>query len=268
MGDPVAHSKSPRIHTLFARQTGQAIRYQARRVPAGQLATALGRFREEGGCGCNITVPLKLEAFRLADCPTERVLQARAANTLWFSGEGRVHADNTDGIGLLRDLLQNLGWTITGARLLILGAGGAVRGILGPLLEQGPDEVVIANRTVSRARELARDFAAAGPLEACGFDGLSGQHFDLVINGTSASLGGELPPLPEELLQEGTRCYDLMYAARPTPFLAWAAQRGAETADGLGMLVEQAAESFFIWRGVRPDTAPVIDLLRREMGSG
>ncbi len=265
MGDPVAHSKSPRIHALFARQTGQVIRYEARRVPSGQLAAALGHFREEGGCGCNITVPLKLEAFRLADRPTDRARQARAANTLWFSGDGGIHADNTDGIGLLRDLVQNLGWSVTGMRLLILGAGGAVRGILGPLLEQGPGRVVIANRTVSRARELARDFAAAGPLEACGFDGLAGRHFDLVINGTSASLGGELPPLPDELLDAGARCYDLMYAARPTPFLAWAAQRGAQTADGLGMLVEQAAESFFIWRGVRPDTAPVIDLLRREM---
>ncbi|RME33991.1 MAG: shikimate dehydrogenase [Gammaproteobacteria bacterium] len=264
MGDPVAHSKSPRIHTLFAAQTGQAIRYEARRVPAGQLAGALRAFRAEGGRGCNITVPLKEEAFRLADHPTGRVLQARAANTLWF--RDGIHADNTDGIGLLRDLRQNLGWEVGGMRLLILGAGGAVRGILGPLLEQGPELVVIANRTVRRARELAGEFAACGPVDACGFEALAGRRFDLVINGTSASLGGELPPLPEGLLAEGARCYDLMYAARPTPFLAWAAQWGAATSDGLGMLVEQAAESFCIWRGVRPDTAPVIALLRREMG--
>ncbi len=264
MGNPVAHSKSPLIHQQFARQLGHSIEYRAIQVDPGGLAQAVEQFRAQGGKGLNITVPFKLDAFRLTDHLSERARLAGAVNTLKFEADDRIFGDNTDGAGLVHDLEINLGVHLRDKNILILGAGGAVRGVLGPLLRHHPKRVVIANRTVARARDLAAQFAELGPVETCGYPELRGRRFDLVINGTSASLQGEVPPLPETLFTRGALAYDLMYGDRPTAFLNWAMLRGAGTvADGLGMLVEQAAESYFIWRGVRPETQSVIAALRR-----
>jgi len=264
MGNPVAHSKSPRIHAFFAKQFGHAIEYTAIQVDPGGLAQAVAQFRAAAGKGLNITVPFKLDAFALADQLSERARLAGAVNTLKFEPDGRTLGDNTDGTGLVRDLEHNLGVALRGKRILLLGAGGAVRGVLGPLLRHHPGQVVIANRTVVRARDLAELFAPQGSVEACGFDELRGQHFDLVINGTSASLQGEVPPLPDTIFARDGFAYDMMYGDRPTAFMDWALRHGAAgAADGLGMLVEQAAESYFVWRGVRPQTRPVIEALRR-----
>jgi len=263
-GNPVAHSRSPLIHARFAAQTGQDMEYRRLLVPLGGFAASAREFFAAGGKGMNVTVPFKLDAFALADRLSRRAEQAGAVNTLWLADDGQLHGDNTDGAGLVRDLLHNLGWTIGGARLLLLGAGGAARGVLGPLLAQAPAELVIANRTADRALALAERFAAVGPVRGCGFDALRG-HFDLVINGTSASLQGDVPPLADELLARAA-CYDMAYASGPTAFLARAAAAGtARRADGLGMLVEQAAESFYIWRGVRPETGALIEELRAEV---
>lgn len=262
MGNPVAHSKSPLIHAAFAAQTGACLHYGRCLVEPGHLPEAVRAFRAAGGRGCNVTVPCKQEAFALADGLSERARLAGAVNTLSFSDEGGILGDNTDGAGLLRDMRDNLGWELGDKRVLLLGAGGAVRGVLGPLLEAGPGQLVIVNRNAARARELARLFAGHGPVSACAYAQLEGR-FDILINGTSASLRGELPPLDGACLAPASRCYDMMYADRPTPFMLWASDQGAaEVADGLGMLVEQAAESFLIWRGVRPRTAPVIQSLR------
>ncbi len=271
MGNPVAHSKSPMIHAAFARQTGQRMVYEAIQVDEGGFPQAVGNFQASGGKGLNITVPFKREAWELADTRSARAEVAGAVNTFLFREDGRIYGDNTDGVGLVRDLRDNLGLELAGRRLLILGAGGAVRGVLAPLLEQRPEAVVVANRTVSRAEELVAGFraqaAAAGcRLEACGFEALAGRHFDAVINGTAASLQGAALVLPQDLLVPDAWCYDMMYAAAPTPFLRWAAKHGAAHChDGLGMLVEQAAESFCLWRGVRPQTAPVIALVREAL---
>ena len=263
MGHPVAHSKSPAIHRRFARQFGLPLEYAAIDVPPGGFPRAVAEFRAGGGEGLNVTVPFKVEAYELADRPSPRARQAGAANTLKFEAGGAIFADNTDGVGLLRDLTGNLGRAVQGGRLLVAGAGGAVRGILGPLLEAGPAELVVANRTVARARELVQHFAPLGRAEAAGYRDLEGRRFDLVINGTAASLAGEVPPLPAGLFAPGGLAYDLMYADRPTPFMIWARAQGAARAvDGLGMLVEQAAESFYIWLGLRPRTAEVIAALR------
>jgi shikimate dehydrogenase len=263
LGNPIAHSKSPRIHALFAQQTGQRIAYTAIQVDPGGFQQAVGNFQASGGKGLNVTVPFKREAWELVNERSARAQRAGAVNTIALRTDGTLFGDNTDGVGLLRDLRDNFGVTIAGKRVLALGAGGAVRGVLGPLLEERPELLVIANRTADRASELAREFAALGPVLGCGFDALPGQQFDVLINGTSASLQGDLPPLPNNLLSPGAFCYDLMYSAQPTVFMRWAQQHGAgQVADGLGMLVEQAAEAFFIWRGVRPETRPVIDLLR------
>ena len=262
-GHPIGHSKSPRIHRLFAEQTGQSIAYTAQDVRPECFDTAVRVFRAGGGSGLNCTVPLKELAFRCAEHLTDRARLSGAVNTLWWDDGGSLHGDNTDGVGLLRDLTGNLHLELTGRRILILGAGGAARGILGPLLAQRPATLVIANRTVSRARELARRFSALGAVQACGFAELKGQRFDLVINATAASLENQLPPLPEDLLLPGGVCYDLMYSDQPTAFVRWGLAHGARlSVDGLGMLVEQAAEAFLRWRGVRPDTRPVIALLR------
>lgn len=262
MGHPVRHSKSPVIHRRFAAQFGIEIEYTAIDVAPGTFPEAVAAFREAGGDGLNVTLPFKIEAFALADRHSDRAAQAGAANTLKFEDRG-IFADNTDGVGLVRDLTANLGRTLAGARVLVLGAGGAVSGILGPLLAEGPRQVVIANRTVARAEALCRRFAGAGSVVAAGFHDLAGHTFDLVIHGTAASLAGELPPLPAGLFAPGALAYDLMYADRPTPFMAWARTHGAQqVADGLGMLVEQAAESFYVWLGRRPATAPVIAGLR------
>lgn len=270
MGNPIAHSRSPAIHAAFARQTGEALRYQAVLVPLEGFADAVEAFRRAGGLGINVTIPFKEQAWTLARRRVPRAELAGAVNTLWFDDRGECHGDNTDGVGLVRDLLINQRARMAGRRLLLLGAGGAARGVLEPLLAEAPRELVIANRTVKRGEALAAIFAARGQVRACGFDVLRGQSFDLIINATSASLAGELPPLPDGLLVAGGWCYDMMYAAEPTPFLRWALAQGAGRAvDGLGMLVEQAAESFFIWRGVRPDTSPVIQSLRRALqGTG
>lgn len=267
MGNPIAHSKSPWIHTLFAQQTGQRIVYTAIQVDPGGFKQAVGNFQASGGKGLNVTIPFKREAWELVGARSARAQLAGAVNTIMFRADGALFGDNTDGAGLIRDLRENYDTTITGRRVLILGAGGAVRGILGPLLEERPAPLVIANRTADRAAELAQEFSTLGPISGCGFDALSGKQFDLLINGTSASLHGDLPPLPDDVLAPGALCYDLMYGAQPTVFMRWAQQQGAaKVLDGLGMLVEQAAEAFFVWRGVRPHTAQVIAQLRMELG--
>jgi shikimate dehydrogenase len=269
MGNPIAHSKSPRIHELFARQTGQNLTYTALLVPLDGLADALSAFQAAGGRGLNITVPFKREAWERATRRSARAERAGAVNTLRFEADGSRYGDNTDGAGLLRDLAVNHGVPLEGRSLLLLGAGGAARGVLAPLLEARPALLVIANRTPARAVQLAQDFRELGPVEGCGFDALGGRRFDVVVNATAASLQGEVPPLPPDVLLPGGCGYDMMYADRSTAFVRWALAHGAALAlDGLGMLVEQAAESFLLWRGVRPDTAPVIAKLRKAMGVG
>ena len=267
VGNPIRHSKSPQIHTAFAEQCGQHMVYRSQLIEVGHFAASARAFFESGGCGLNVTVPFKLDAFDFADELSGRARRAGAVNTLARQDDGSIYGDNTDGIGLVRDLHDNLGWEIGERRVLLLGAGGAVRGILEPLLRRHPASVVIANRTVDKAVELATAFADLGvTIEGCGFDALCEREFDLVINGTSASLAGELPPLPDGLLSDNGCCYDMMYGAQPTPFMRWAAgQMAWAVADGLGMLVEQAAESFCIWRGVRPETRCVIEQLRAAL---
>ena len=264
-GNPIAHSKSPQIHAEFAGQTGQDMDYQRQLVEVGAFASAAEQFFQAGGKGLNVTLPFKLDAFNYAQQLTERARSAGAVNTLLRDGDGILCGDNTDGAGLLRDITVNLGWSVRAKKVLVMGAGGAVRGVLQPLLKELPQHLVIVNRTLDKALQLSREFAEQGYLLGCDYQMLEGQQFDLVINGTSASLGGELPPLPDDLLLPGACCYDMMYGAEPTLFLRWAGERGAQVADGLGMLVEQAAESFCLWRGVRPQTAPVISSLRSSL---
>lgn len=263
MGNPIEHSKSPVIHAAFAAQTGQDLSYDKLLVPRDGFDAALREFVASGGRGLNITVPFKEEAYRVTTAHSERAQRAEAVNTVIIEEDGRFFGDNTDGIGLIRDLLRDPGCPLAGHRILILGAGGAVRGVLGPLLDQNPASLTIANRTVSKAVALVNTFAGPVPLAASTFEALGGQTYDLLINGTAASLQGEMPALPEGVLARGAWCYDMMYGAEPTPFLRWASAQGAgRTLDGLGMLVEQAAESCLLWRRVRPDTAPVIRKLR------
>lgn len=265
-GNPIKHSRSPQIHSAFAEQTGQRLSYRPQLIELGGFTAAAGEFFAHGGKGLNVTVPFKLDAFAFAGELSGRARRAGAVNTLAAQDDGSVYGDNTDGIGLVRDIDQNLAWEIGGRRLLILGAGGAVRGILEPLLKRHPGVLVIANRTVEKAGQLAREFADLGDVRSSSFEGLAGSQFDLVINATSAGLHGEMPALPGDLLSEGCCCYDLTYGAAPTPFMRWAACEAAwAVADGLGMLVEQAAEAFCIWRGVRPNTRPVIDALRASL---
>jgi shikimate dehydrogenase len=263
MGHPIAHSKSPRIHGLFARQTGQRMRYEAILVPLDGFGEALAEFRAAGGRGLNITVPFKQAAWEAMDALSPRADMAGAVNTVVFRDDATLFGDNTDGIGLVRDITVNHGVDLARARLLVLGAGGAVRGVLGPLLEQGPAELCIANRTASRAHDLASRFATNGPVSGSGLAALAGRRFDVIINGTAAGLQDEVPAIPPDCLEPGGFCYDLVYGDTPTAFVRWGRRHGAGAAvDGLGMLVEQAAESFLLWRGVRPDTAPVIRALR------
>jgi len=256
-GHPIAHSKSPLIHAAFAQETGQDMTYEAVLAPLDGFAASVAQFVAMGGRGANVTVPFKEEAFRLASRLSLRAQRAGAVNTLSFEADGIV-GDNTDGAGLVADLTRNLHCALAGKRILLLGAGGAARGVIEPLLEQHPAELVIANRTVSRAQELANLFGRG--VRACGFDAAD-TPFDLVINATAASLAGELPPLSPRVFAAGALAYDMMYG-HDTPFLSFARTHGAATADGLGMLVEQAAEAFHVWRGIRPDTAPVIAALR------
>lgn len=265
MGNPIGHSKSPAIHSAFAAQTQQRIEYRAIQVDEGGFDQAVGNFQANKGKGLNITVPFKQEAWSLVDKRSPDAEHAGAVNTIVFNEDGSLFGDNTDGIGLLRDITINHGSQLSGQRILIMGAGGAVRGVLSPLLNEKPAGLTIVNRTVDKAKTLAREFSATITVEACSYEDLAGQTFDIVINGTSASLQGDLPPLPTGLLSAQCLCYDMMYGREPTVFLRWAKQNGAQQClDGLGMLVEQAAASFELWRGVRPQTAPVIASLRQQ----
>nr|MDQ2695271.1 shikimate dehydrogenase [Pseudomonadota bacterium] len=263
MGNPIHHSKSPRIHSLFAAQTGQRLEYTAILVPIGEFAVQVDAFRDAGGRGLSVTVPFKQEAWVYVDGLGARAERAGAVNTIVFGDDGESFGDNTDGIGLIRDLLHNHAARLEGRRILLLGAGGAARGVVDPLLEQGPESLVIANRTPEKAVELALLFGDKGRTCGCRLEELAGQAFDLIINATAAGLDDALPPLPQGVLAPGGWCYDLMYADTPTAFVRWGREHGAARAvDGLGMLVEQAAEAFYLWRGVRPDTGPVIRALR------
>jgi shikimate dehydrogenase len=268
MGYPVSHSRSPVIHRLFAAQTGEDIQYELLQVPPDKLETAIAQFGRTGGKGLNITVPHKSEVAKLVDEMSERASTAGAVNTIVFRDDGTLYGDNTDGVGLMQDLQVNHALNLKGRNILILGAGGATRGIISPLLEAEPGSLVIANRTFPKARSLADHFASQGPVNACRFEDVrSLPIYDLIINATSAGLKGETPPYPEEAIHPATFCYDLSYSSTPTPFSVWAARHGAaRSVMGWGMLVEQAAESFYIWRGVRPDTAPVLKQLTVTIG--
>ncbi len=258
VGNPVEHSRSPWIHARFARQTGEDIDYGALLSPREEFARTVQAFRVAGAKGANVTLPFKEEAYRLSGRLSERARAAEAVNTLSFHGED-VHGDNTDGCGLTRDLAGNLGFNMAGRRILLLGAGGAARGVVLPLMEEKPAVLVIANRDVAKARALARRF---GGISACAYPDLAGEQFDLVINATSAGLAQATLPLPPGLFAEGSLAYEMVYGRR-TEFMRQAQADGAaSTADGLGMLVEQAAESFYVWRGVRPETASVLASLR------
>ncbi|MGB5397632.1 MAG: shikimate dehydrogenase [Gammaproteobacteria bacterium] len=264
-GNPIAHSKSPLIHALFAKQTGQNLEYRAQLVSLDGFEKAVREFARHNGRGLNITVPFKLSAFQLATRLSERAQQAGAVNTLVIHAVDDYYGDNTDGVGLARDLVRNYKLILSGKTILLIGAGGAVRGVLGALLGNKPKSLTIVNRTVEKALALAGAFSELGTISGCGFDVLKHQHFDVIINATSASLKGELPPLPDTLLHTDSFCYDMMYGKHPTVFMQWAKQNGVKEnniADGLGMLVEQAAESFKLWRGVEPETRPVIDTVR------
>ena len=266
MGNPINHSKSPQIHTAFAQETGQNIEYSAIHVDLGGFEQAVSHFQGHGGKGLNVTVPFKLDAWKLADSLSDRARRAGAVNTLVFDKEGHILGDNTDGMGLVNDIVEHLAWPIEQRRVLILGAGGAARGVLGPILDKNPATLFIANRTASKAVELAALFDDMGKVEAGGYEALTGKQFDLIINATAASLQGEVPPLPDDIASDDACCYDMMYGDKPTAFMDWARQHGiSKISDGLGMLVGQAAESFRIWRGVTPKVAPVIDSIRRSM---
>jgi shikimate dehydrogenase len=265
IGHPVAHSKSPDIHARFAAQTRQDLIYDRLLAPLGGFADTVQSFMWQNGKGLNVTVPFKLEAHVLAMELTERARAAGAVNTLTFSlggnGGSLILGDNTDGVGLVADIVRNAGISVAGKRVLLLGAGGAARGVLLPLLNEHPAELVIANRTESKAIALARQFAERGNVSAGDFTSLQ-QVFDIVINATSASLTTDVPSISPVVFGANALAYDMMYGKDPTVFMRFAEQHGASVRDGLGMLVEQAAESFFVWRGVRPDTASVFSELR------
>jgi shikimate dehydrogenase len=263
VGNPVAHSKSPEIHQLFARQTHHAISYERLEAPIDGFDEFALALRDKGYLGLNVTIPFKIDAAKLADALTPRARLASAVNTLKFDGENII-GDNTDGIGFVRDISGRLKFHVEGSAILILGAGGGVRGLIGSLLEARPKWIAVANRTFGRAEELADEFG----VEAIHFDEVPAEHFDLVINGTSSSLSHDAPPIDPETFDDCALAYDLVYARRPTPFMELAKRGGARCVDdGLGMLIEQAAESFFVWRGVRPDTAAVYKELRRLLTS-
>ncbi len=264
IGNPIGHSLSPRIHQAFARQTGEPVEYGRILGDPDHFEEDVRRFFAEGGKGLNVTVPFKERAWKLADRLAERAQRARAVNTLALEADGSLLGENTDGVGLVRDLAVNHGFRFAGKRLLLLGAGGATRGVVWPLLEQRPAGLVIANRTAARAEVLAQEIREqGGVVQGCGLEALAGRRFDLIVNGTAAGLKGEIPAIPADCLTPGGWVYDMMYSTEPTAFVRWGQAHGAGKAlDGLGMLVEQAAESFRIWRGVRPETAAVIGMLR------
>ncbi len=264
IGNPIEHSKSPLIHHAFAEQTGEQLEYSRLLGEPGHFAENVTDFLKAGGKGLNITVPFKEDAWQLVDELSPRAASAQAVNTIIQLKDGRLRGDNTDGIGLVRDLQENQGATLAGARILLLGAGGAARGVLRPLLETHPEQIVIANRTASKATALASDLATLGPVEGCGFSDLTGKKFNLIINATAAGLTDQVPEIPDNLLESEGWCYDMMYSDKPTAFMRWGLTQGAaKVIDGLGMLVEQAAESFYLWRGIRPDTAPVMQQQRK-----
>lgn len=263
LGEPIAHSLSPNIHTAFAKQTGENLVYQARLCPKAHFSDCLKSEILQGAQGFNITVPLKEVAYQAADTLSQEAKEAKAVNTLQLLADGRLYGHNTDGLGFIRDFLNNCSGQIEGQNVLILGAGGAVRGILGPLLRERPQSVLLANRTKSKAEALEAEFDSK-LLQASGLDEVPATPFDLVIQGTAAGLEQSVPQVPAEVIAPTTQCYDLIYSIQnQTPFLSWARQQGAEACfDGLGMLVEQAAESFLLWRGVRPETEAVLKMLR------
>lgn len=266
MGNPVAHSRSPWIHARFAQLTQQSLHYERRLAPVDGFAASLQAFIAQGGKGCNVTVPFKLDAAQAAHSHSPRVALAGAANTLVIGADGRIHADNTDGLGLVADITRNAGVAIAGRDVLLIGAGGAAAGVLGPLLEQQPRSITVCNRTAAKALELVHQHAALAAAQKVELlvqeqQGLQGD-FDLIINATAASLQGAGIPVPASVLRPGSLAYDMMYGAAAQPFLDWAHQHGATGRDGLGMLVEQAAESFALWRGVRPPSPTVLQELR------
>ena len=270
IGNPISHSKSPTIHAAFAQQTGQHIRYE--RIYAELIAfeETVQNFVREGGRGLNVTVPFKLDAYGMATSLSLRAQSAGAVNTLKFDGE-EIFGDNTDGVGLVRDITHNIGNSLEGERVLLLGAGGAARGVLLPLLEHKPSRVFVANRTADRAVMLAERFEAAAKLHeveliGSGYDQLGVDDvFDVIINATASSLQAEVPPIPTTVFGPNALAYDMMYGPRPTVFMEFAKRNGTRARDGLGMLVEQAAESFLVWRGVRPETAPVLHAMREGL---
>lgn len=265
IGHPISHTKSPRIHRLFAQQTAQEIEYDALLSPLEGFQETLTRFFSAGGRGANITVPFKQEAWAVVSRRTERAQRAGAVNTISLNSLREMEGDNTDGVGLLRDLIDNHGIMLDGATVVLIGAGGAARGVLGPLLEAKPMRLVVANRHAARALELEKAFSDLGPIRACRLEEIP-ESVDVMINATSTSLTGESLALPTRSVGSHTVCYDMMYANEPTLFMRWAQQQGSHRQiDGLGMLVEQAAEAFRIWRGVSPVTGPVIAQIRREM---
>ena len=264
MGHPVAHSMSPFIHGVFARQTDQKISYRLLDVIPEKFAAEVRKFAAQGGKGLNITVPHKVAAFEITETNTRRAEAARSANTLVLGEDGEILADNTDGAGLVTDLVENLNFKLEDRRILILGAGGAVRGLLGPVIAQNPKLVVIANRTPNNALELVDELGISSFVETTGLDELTDNPFHLIINGTSANLFDKRPPISADLFTRHTLCYDLNYGRQETPFTRWAAQNGARATMGWGMLVEQAAESFYMWRGVKPNTIPVLQSLLKR----
>ena len=265
IGNPIEHSKSPQIHQMFAQQAGDEIMYEALLSPVDEFKETVEAFRQGGGMGLNVTVPFKQEAFELAGELSDYAQKAGAVNTLVFRQDGTIYGTNTDGIGIVRDLVENHQSLITDKRVLVLGAGGGVRGVLQPLLQQQPKSLFVANRTPERAIELASDMDVIREdceLAGGGFADIEGE-YDLIINGTAASLQGIMPPIPPSCLAKGVDCYDMMYGGRPTAFEFWCEDNGAEKVmNGLGMLVEQAAESFSIWRTKMPTTKPVLEAMQ------
>ena len=268
MGNPVEHSRSPWIHSRFAALTGQSLQYTRQLVPLDGFAQAVRAFAQAGGRGCNVTVPFKLEAAQCATTRSERVQLAAAANTLVFH-DGAIHADNTDGLGLVADIQRNAGVPLAGRDVLLVGAGGAAAGVLGPLLHEAPRSVAVVNRTAARAQALVQTHTPLAMLQKTELLALDMQalerDFDIIINATASSLAGAEVPVPAHVLRPGSLAYDMMYGAAAQPFLDWATRHGAQPRDGLGMLVEQAAEAFALWRGVRPPSAQVLAELRSAM---
>jgi shikimate dehydrogenase len=269
VGHPVSHSLSPFIHGMFARETGQAMSYRLYDVSPGEFATFVAGFFDRGGRGLNVTVPHKVVAVEAANELTARAAHAAAVNTLALRDDGTILGDNTDGVGLVRDLCDNLGLVVTNRRVLVIGAGGATRGVLAPLLGLSPTIVVIANRTPDRAAALAAAFSDLGATQGVGFEDVGSEPFDLIINATSASLSGDMPPVPAGVVGRATVCYDLAYGRTATAFVDWANAQGcAQALQGWGMLVEQAAEAFRLWRGVRPATGTVLMALKERGAAG